>query len=142
MQMIWLRMPAQRQKCKEPWIKSHSHVITMISQTEVVHHPAPGKPYNEPTITVKGQKLKVVEKFTYPGSTLSSAVHTDDEVTARIAKSRVAFGRLCANGWERNGIKLDTKLKVYKKVQVGKDKEKAQSEKDAHSKKRGGKKLN
>ena len=121
MQMIWIRMPTQRQKCKEPWIKSHSHVITMISQsaqkkTEVVHQPAPGKPYNEPTITVNGQKLKVVDKFTYLGSTLSRAVHIDDEITARIAKASVAFGRLRANVWERNGIKLDTKLKVYKAV--------------------------
>ena len=33
MQMIWIRLPAQRQKCKEPWIKSHCHVITMISQS-------------------------------------------------------------------------------------------------------------
>ena len=24
---------AQSQKCKEPWIKSHSHVITMLSQS-------------------------------------------------------------------------------------------------------------
>ena len=33
-----IRMPAQRQKCKEPWIKSHSHVITMITKkTEVIH---------------------------------------------------------------------------------------------------------
>ena len=30
----------------------------------------------------------------------------------------------------------------YEKVQVGKDQEKAQSEKDSHSKKRGGKKPN
>ena len=30
----------------------------------------------------------------------------------------------------------------YKKVQVGKDQEKAQSEKDSHSKNRGGKKPN
>ena len=36
-------------------------------KTEVVHQPAPGKPYNEPTITVNGQKLKVVDKFTYLG---------------------------------------------------------------------------
>ena len=118
MQTIWIRMPALRQNCKEPWIKSHSHVITMISQsaqkkTEVVHQPAPGKPYNEPTIAVNGQKLKVVDKFTYLGSTLSRAVHIDDEVTARIAKASVAFGRLRVNVWERNGIKLDTKLKVY-----------------------------
>ena len=85
-------------------------------KTEVVHQPAPGKPYNEPTITVNGEKLKVVDKFTYLGSTLSRAVHIDDEVTARIAKASVAFGRLRANVWERNGIKLDTKLKVYKAV--------------------------
>ena len=38
--------------------------------TEVVYQPAPGKPYKEPTITVKGQRLQVVDKFTYLGSTL------------------------------------------------------------------------
>ena len=43
-------------------------------KTEVVHQPAPGKPYREPTITVNGQKLQVVDKLTYLGSTLSSAV--------------------------------------------------------------------
>ena len=85
-------------------------------KTEVVHQPAPGKPYSEPTITVNGQKLRVVDKFTYLGSTLSRAVHIDDEVTARTAKASVAFCRLRTNVWERNGIRLDTKLKVYKAV--------------------------
>ena len=85
-------------------------------KTEVVHQPAPGKPYSEPTITVNGQKLQVVDKFTYLGSTLSRAVHIDDEVTARTAKASVAFGRLRTNVWERNGIRLYTKLKVYKAV--------------------------
>ena len=32
-------------------------------KTEVVHQPAPGKPYREPTITVNGQKLQVVDKL-------------------------------------------------------------------------------
>ena len=41
---------------------------------------------------MNGQKLKIVDNFT------------------------VAFGRLRANVWERNGIKLGTKLKVYKAV--------------------------
>ena len=50
------------------------------------------------------------------GSTLSRAVHIDDEVTARTAKASVAFGRLRTNVWERNGIRLDTKLKVFKAV--------------------------
>ena len=36
-----------------------------------------------------------VDKFTYMGSTISRAVHIDDEVTARTAKASVAFGRPC-----------------------------------------------
>ena len=62
--------------------------------TEVVYQPAPGKPHKEPTITVKGQRLQVVDKFTYLGSTLSRVMHTDDEVNARIAKASAAFCRL------------------------------------------------
>ena len=118
MQMIWIGLPAQGQKCRRPWIKSHSHVITMMSQSaqkiEVVSQTAPGKPYNKSNVTLNGQKLKVVDKFTYLRSTLSRAVHIDDEVTTRIAKNSVAFGRLRADVWERNVIKLDTKLKVCK----------------------------
>ena len=39
-------------------------------------------------------------------------------------------------------IESDKRDIIYKKVQVGKDQEKAQSEKDSHSKNRGGKKPN
>ena len=78
--------------------------------------PAPGKPYKEPAITVKSQKLQVVDNFTCLGSTLSRVVHIDDEVNARIAKSSAVFGRLRGSVWDRSGIKLDTKLKVYKAV--------------------------
>ena len=96
---------------------NNTYDLTISTQkTEIVHQPAPGKPYNEPTITVNGQKLEVVDKFIYLGSSLSRAVHIDDEVTVRIAKASVASGRLRANVRERHGIKLDTKLKVYKAV--------------------------
>ena len=87
-----------------------------IKKTEVVYQPAPGKPNKEPTITVKGQQLQVVDKFTYLGSTLSRVVHIDDEVNARIAKASAAFGRLRGSIWDRNRIRLDTKLKVYRSV--------------------------
>ena len=60
----------------------------------MVYQPAPGKPYEELTITVKGQRLQVVDKFTYLGSTLSRVVHIADEVNARIAKASAAFSRL------------------------------------------------
>ena len=85
-------------------------------KTEIVYQPVAGKQYSKPTITVNGQKLQVVDNFTYLGSTLSRAVHIDDEATARTAKASVAFGRLCTNVWERNGIRLDTKLQVYKAI--------------------------
>ena len=65
---------------------------------------------------MKGQRLQVVDKFTYLGSTLSRVVHIDDEVNARIAKASAAFGRLRGCIWDRSGIRLDTKLKVYRSV--------------------------
>ena len=87
-----------------------------IKKTEVVYQPAPGKPYKEPTITVKGQRLQIVDKFTYLGSTLSRVVHIDDEVNFRIAKASAASGQLRGSVWDRSGIRLHTKLKVYKTV--------------------------
>ena len=89
-----------------------------IKKTEVVYQSAPGKPYKEPTITVKGQRLQVVDKFTYLESTLSRVVHIDDKVNARIAKARLsaAYGRLRGSIWDRSGIRLDKKLKVYRSV--------------------------
>ena len=52
----------------------------------------------------------------YLGSTLSRVMHIDDEVNARIAKASAAFGRLRGSVWDQSGIRLDTKLKVYKAV--------------------------
>ena len=61
-------------------------------------------------------RLQMVDKFTYLGITSSRVVHIDDEVKARIAKASAAFGRLRGSVWARSGIRLDTKLKVYKAV--------------------------
>ena len=75
-----------------------------------------GSAYKEPTIIVKGQRLQVVDKFTYLRSTLSRVVHINDEVNARVAKASAAFGRLRGSIWDRSGIRRDTKLKVYRSV--------------------------
>ncbi|XP_038077350.1 uncharacterized protein LOC119745200 [Patiria miniata] len=78
-------------------------------KTEVMHQPAPGKPYQEPHVTVKGQNLKAVDNFTYLGSTLSRGASDDNEVGNRIAKASVAFGRLRQNRvWERRGLSMST----------------------------------
>ena len=71
-----------------------------IEKTEVVYQPASETPYKEPTITVNGQRLQVVDKFIYLGSTLSRVVHTDYEVNARIAQATSEFGRLSGRIWD------------------------------------------
>ena len=88
------------------------------SKTKVLHQTAPGKPYHEPCITVKGLKLQAVDRFTYLGSTLSREVNINVEVNSRIAKASAAFGRLRKNVWERRGLSTTTKLKVYRAVVV------------------------
>ena len=119
--MTWQRVLQQKRKCKKgvdqvsDSCDSYDLTISII-KAEVIYQPAPGKPYKEPTITVKGQRLQVVDKFTYLGSTLSRVVHIKDEVNARIAKASAAFGRLQGSIWNRSGIRLDTKLKVYRSV--------------------------
>ena len=60
--------------------------------TKVMHQPAPRKPNVELNITVKRQRLKMVEKFTYLGNILSKSIVMDDEVNARLAKVSAAFG--------------------------------------------------
>ena len=85
-------------------------------KTEVMFQPAPGKPYYKPHISVNNHELQVVENFTYLGSTLSQDVSLDAEINNRIAKASAAFGRLTKNVWERKGLKLSTKIKVYMAV--------------------------
>ena len=87
-----------------------------IKKTEVMFQPAPGKPYHKPNITVNDQVLQIVDNFTYLGSTLSRDVSLDAEINNRISKASAAYGRLTKNVWERRGLKLTTKLKVYKAV--------------------------
>ena len=69
-------------------------------------------------------------------STISRVVHIDDEVTVN-RKSQCGILKTPCICLE---IMLDTKMKVYKGT--SRQKEKAHSEKDSHSKNRGGKKPN
>ena len=55
-----------------------------------------------------------MDKFTYLGSTLSRNVTIDDEVQCRLAKASSAFGRLSQQVWNRRGIRMETKIKVYR----------------------------
>ncbi|XP_076456725.1 uncharacterized protein LOC143291023 [Babylonia areolata] len=79
-----------------------------------MYQPVPGKPYQEPRITVRGQNLQAVDNFTYLGSTLSRAVNTDaksqsqpqrsgegdspTETEAELTKRLRNYEQLCTTG--------------------------------------------
>ncbi|BHF79977.1 hypothetical protein SprV_0702310100 [Sparganum proliferum] len=69
-----------------------------------------------PQISVNGTQLQVVENFPYLGSTLSGNTKINDEVANRISKASQTFGHLRSTVWNRHGLQLSTKLKMYKAV--------------------------
>ena len=78
----------------------HFGLTISTKKTEVIHQPAPAMPYTEPNITINGQRLTVVDKFVYLGSTLLRSINIDEEVAHRLARANAAFGRLKDQVWE------------------------------------------
>nr|VZI15919.1 unnamed protein product [Spirometra erinaceieuropaei] len=93
-------------------------LVINTQKTVVMHQPPPNSATapNGPQINVNGTHLQVVENFPYLGSTLSRNTKIDDEVANRISKASQAFGRLQSTVWNRHGLQLSTKLKMYKAV--------------------------
>ena len=87
-----------------------------IKKTEVMFQPKPGAPPHSPIITIDGERLNAVDKFCYLGGVLSQNARIDDEITARIGKASAAFGRLRHRLWSDHGIRLSTKIAVYRAV--------------------------
>jgi hypothetical protein len=85
-----------------------------IKKTEALYQPAPGNMYEAPAITIEGKLLNAVDNFKYLGNIVSNDASLDAEITARIAKATAAFGRLSKRLWTNSGIRLDTKISVYK----------------------------
>nr|VZI50559.1 unnamed protein product [Spirometra erinaceieuropaei] len=93
-------------------------LVINTQKTVVMHQPPPRSATapNAPQINVNGTQLQVVENFPYLGSTLTRNTKIDDEVVNRISKASQAFGRLQSTVWNRLGLQLSTKLKMYKAV--------------------------
>nr|VZI17705.1 unnamed protein product [Spirometra erinaceieuropaei] len=94
--------------------------LVINTQKTVVMHQTPSTtatpPNATPQISVNGTKLQVVENFPYLGSTPFRNTKIDDEVARRISKASQTIGRLQSTVWNRHGLKLSTKLKMYKAV--------------------------
>ena len=87
-----------------------------LKKTEVMYQPKPGADYSAPIITIDNNPLNVVDKFTYLGSTLSQNAMIDDDVSTRIGKASASFGKLTKRLWNERGVRLATKISVYRAV--------------------------
>ena len=85
-----------------------------VDKTKVMYTPSRENSYHEPNIFVKGQRLAVVDSFVYLGSKLTQSGLLDGEVEARIEKASSAFGRLEDRAWSKRGIKIPTKVGIYR----------------------------
>ena len=84
-----------------------------LKKAEVIYQPKPGADYTAPTITIDNNPLKVTDKFTYLGSTISQNALIDEEISARIGKASGSFGKLTKRLWSERGVRLATKINVY-----------------------------
>nr|VZH91277.1 unnamed protein product [Spirometra erinaceieuropaei] len=96
----------------------NSGLVINTQKTVGMHQPPPNpaNPPNALQISVNGTQLQVVENFPYLVSTLSRNTKIDDEIAHRISKASQTFGRLKSTVWNRHGLQLSTKLKMYKAV--------------------------
>ena len=89
-----------------------------LGKTEVLHQPAPNSTAPQPSITIDGTELKIVDSFKYLGSVISNDGSLDQEISARISKASQALGRLRNRVLNHHNITLTTKLKVYNAVVI------------------------
>ena len=80
-----------------------------IKKTEVLGQ----KTDSPPRITLQGNVLNTVDKFVYLGSTISSTLSLEEELSSRIGKAATAFGKLRQRALENTKLTTKTKILVY-----------------------------
>lgn len=80
-----------------------------ISKTVVLAQNTP----QQPSISINGSLLTVVNKFTYLGSTVTDTNSLDAELDTRLGKASSTFGRLQSRVFKNKHISLHVKVEVY-----------------------------
>ena len=67
-----------------------------------------------PNIYINGTKLDVVDQFTYLGSTITTDLSLDTEISKRIGKASATLSRLTQRVWANKMLSINTKIAVYR----------------------------
>nr|VZI30348.1 unnamed protein product [Spirometra erinaceieuropaei] len=95
---------------------SVSALFRMTDKMVIMHQQLSAAEYTIPRFCVNGTKLKTEDNLNCLGGTMSRCIRMDDEVDHRIAKSSQALRRFQNSVWNRRGLQMDTKLKIYNAV--------------------------
>jgi len=96
------------------WQRHIDLVSVSIKKSEVMFQPQLSSCYLPPVATINNIRLPVAERFCYLGSRVTYRNTLDDELTARVAKAGAAFGQLSKRLWSDHGVRLETKIQVYR----------------------------
>ena len=72
-----------------------------------------------PDISIDGTHLEVVDSFTYLGSTISSSLSLDTEISTRIGSAAATMAKLNKRVWSNSLLTENTKLHVYQACVLG-----------------------
>ena len=87
-----------------------------IEKTECLFQPAPEAETTADDIFVSGEALKKVSTFSYLGSVISDDCTVNNDIATCLQKANKSYGALQKRLWSQRGIKVKTKIKVYKAV--------------------------
>ncbi|BHF82580.1 serine threonine-protein phosphatase [Sparganum proliferum] len=85
-------------------------------KTVIMHQLSLTVACNAPHINVNGAQLPAFDAFICLDGTLSFSTKVADDVTRRISKANLAFGRPQSTVWNIHSRLISTKLKVYKAI--------------------------
>ena len=102
-------------KCNAAWVNSHLPVMLLVSPSvqgkrkscTSQHLTTTWEEYSELSITVNGETLKAMDKFTYLSSTPARNGRINDKVAHKISNVCAAFGKLSEKVWEGKGISVE-----------------------------------
>ena len=87
-----------------------------IKKTEVLIVDTRDTKINPREVLLNDTPLAEVKQFTYLGSTITNTGKIDEELSKRIQAAASAFGKLRDRLWNQRGIRLTTKMKVYRAI--------------------------
>ena len=91
-------------------------LIINLGKTEVLVQTVPNTIRPQANITTEGIQLNCVESFKYLSSTVLADGSPDSKISSRINKASQALERLKMNVLQQKGVRMSTKLKVYRAV--------------------------